>query len=312
MAHCHHMKNVYAETGILGGRAMSAVEEYRQSAEYVNFWNDILVPKFVKYKHILVDGLTHHSEAIFPSLPVKEGDKVLDIGCGFGDTAIKLAQRVGPNGMVVGLDCCDVFLEYGRKDAANLGVTNISFVNGDALLDHFEPEYDFAFSRFGTMFFANPVAGLRNMRTALKPGGIMTHIVWRARNDNPWLSMAKEVVLKFLPPPGEDALTCGPGPFSMADEATVRKMMEIAGYSDITFKRVDAPVLVGKSIEDAINFQLAIGPAGEVFREAGKEAEEKRGQIEAALAEAINAQKRDADGIVMDSSSWIISGTNPA
>ena len=290
---------------------MSAVEEYRQSAEYVDFWNEILVPKFVKYKHILVDGLTHHSEAIFPSLPVKEGDKVLDIGCGFGDTAIKLAQRVGPNGTVVGLDCCDAFLDYGRKDAANRGVKNVSFVNGDALLDHFEREYDFVFSRFGTMFFANPVAGLRNMRTALKPGGIMTHIVWRTRNDNPWLSMAKEVVLKFLPPPGEDALTCGPGPFSMADEPTVRKMMEIAGYGDISFKRVDAPVLVGKSVEDAINFQLAIGPAGEVFREAGKEAEEKQAQIEAALAEAINAQKRDADGIVMDSSSWVISGKNP-
>src|SRR6185312_15747096 len=157
---------------------------------------------------------------------------------------------------------------------------------------------------FGTMFFANPVAGLRNMRKALKPGGIMTHIVWRTRNDNPWLSMAKDVVLKFLPPPGEDALTCGPGPFSMADEATVSKMMGIAVCSDISVKRVDAPVLVGRTVEDAVNFQLAIGPAGEVFREAGKEAEAKRDQIEAALAEAINFQKKDADGIVMDSSSW--------
>jgi hypothetical protein len=123
--------------------------------------------------------------------------------------------------------------------------------------------------------------------------------------------MAKDIVLKFLPPPGEDALTCGPGPFSMADEASVSKMMEIAGYKDITFKRVDAPVLVGKTVQDAIDFQLAIGPAGEVFREAGQEAEAKRGQIEAALAEAINGQKKEADGIVMESSSWIISGRNP-
>ena len=199
--------------------------------------------------------------------------EVLDVGCGFGDTTIKLAQRVGSEGKVVGLDCCDAFLEYGRKDAARLGLPNVSFVTGDALLDYFEPEYDFVFSRFGTMFFANPVAGLRNMRTALKPGGIMTHIVWRTRNDNPWLSMAKEVVMNFLPPPGEDALTCGPGPFSMADETMVTKMMEIAGYGDITFRRVDAPVLVGKTVEDAIGFQLAIGPAAKCF---GKQARRRK------------------------------------
>jgi hypothetical protein len=162
------------------------------------------------------------------------------------------------------------------------------------------------------MFFANPVAGLRNMRRALKPGGRMVHIVWRDRADNPWLSMAKEVVLRFLPPPGADAQTCGPGPFSMSDETTVRAMMKAAGYDAIEFRRVDAPVLVGRDVNDAIAFQLAIGPAGEVFREAGAEAEHKRAEIEAALAEAINAQKIATDGIVMDSSSWVISAINPA
>lgn len=290
---------------------MSVVEASETSTEYVDFWNEILVPKFIKYKHILVDGLTHHSAAIFPSLPVKKGDKVLDVGCGFGDTAIMLAERVGPTGQVIGQDCCTAFLDYGRRDAQARGITNVTFIEGDALLDHFEPNHDFVFSRFGTMFFANPVAGLRNMRSALKPGGIMTHIVWRDPEDNPWLSMAKEVVLRFLPPPGEDAQTCGPGPFSMSDQEMVTKMMEIAGYKEIKFERVDAPVLIGRTVEDAIGFQLAIGPAGEVFREAGEEAEAKRDQIEAALAKAIDAQRHEADGIVMGSSSWVISGKNP-
>jgi ubiquinone/menaquinone biosynthesis C-methylase UbiE len=290
---------------------MSVVEASETSTEYVDFWNEILVPKFIEYKHILVDGLTHHSAAIFPSLPVKKGDKVLDVGCGFGDTAIMLAQRVGPTGQVIGQDCCTAFLDYGRRDAQARGITNVTFIEGDALLDHFEPNHDFVFSRFGTMFFANPVAGLRNMRSALKPGGIMTHIVWRDPEDNPWLSMAKEVVLRFLPPPGEDARTCGPGPFSMSDQEMVTKMMEIAGYKEIKFERVDAPVLIGRTVEDAIGFQLALGPAGEVFREAGEEAEAKRDQIKAALAKAIDAQRHEADGIVMGSSSWVISGKNP-
>jgi hypothetical protein len=145
----------------------------------------------------------------------------------------------------------------------------------------------------------------------MKPGAIMTHIVWRTPDDNPWLSMAKDVVLGFLPPPGEDARTCGPDPFSMANQEIVTGMMKSAGYDNIEFERVDALVLVGNSVQDAINFQLALGPAGEVFREAGDEAEEKREEIEAALAEAIDLEKKEADGIVMDSSSWVISATNP-
>ena len=283
-----------------------------QDTEFVKFWNTVLAPKFIRFRHILVGGLTQHSEAIFPTLPVRQGDRVLDVGCGFGDTAIKLARLVGPKGEVVGVDCCDAFLEIAEREIRESDLSNVRLQRGDAEIGLPHNAFDFVFARFGTMFFANPVAGLRNMRKALKPGGRMAHIVWRNRTDNPWLSMARDVVLQFLPPPGADAQTCGPGPFSMADEETVRSMMKVAGYSGVEFRRVDAPVLVGRDVADAIAFQLAIGPAGEVFREAGAEAESKRPQIEAALAKAINAQKMSADGIVMPSSSWVISAVNPS
>ncbi|KPQ05609.1 MAG: Methylase involved in ubiquinone/menaquinone biosynthesis [Rhodobacteraceae bacterium HLUCCA12] len=293
------------------GMADTATDAPREDTEFVRFWNDVLAPKFTRFRHVLVGGLTYHSEAVFPKLPVKAGDRVLDVGCGWGDTAVKLARIVGPDGEVVGIDCCDAFLADAKTDLARTDLTNVTFLRGDAEVALPEGSFDFVFSRFGTMFFANPVAGLRNMRRALRPGGRMVHIVWRDRADNPWLSMAKDIVLRYLPAPGEDARTCGPGPFSMSDEATVRKMMEVAGYTDIQFERVDAPVRVGDDVQDAIAFQLAIGPAGEVFREAGDLAEAKRPEIEAALAEAIDAQVRDADGIVIDSSSWVISARNP-
>ncbi len=279
--------------------------------EFVRFWNDVLAPKFIRFRHVLVGGLTQHSEKVFPKLPVREGDRVLDVGCGFGDTAIAFGRIVGPKGEVVGIDCCDAFLAEAEADLAESGLDNVRFMRGDAEIALPEGQFDFVFARFGTMFFTNPVAGLRNMRRALKPGGRMAHIVWRDAADNPWLSMAKDVVLQFLPPPGEDARTCGPGPFSMADEATTRKMMEIAGYSDIRFERVDAEVKIGQDVQDAIAFTLALGPAGEVFREAGDVAEARRGEIEAALAEAIRKQKVKDDGIYMDSSSWVISARNP-
>ncbi len=290
---------------------MSDIASPTEDTPFVQFWNEVLGPKFIRFKHILVDGLSRHSEAVFPSLPVRRGDRVLDVGCGFGDATIKLADLVGLTGRVVGVDCCDAFLDHARAEVRTRHLSNVVFVRADAEISLPTNQYDFVFSRFGTMFFANPVAGLRNMRMALRPGGRMVHIVWRERSDNPWLSMAKEIVLLFLPPPGADAQTCGPGPFSMSSETVVRAMMTAAGYDEIEFRRVDAPVVVGKDVNDAIAFQLAIGPAGEVFREAGPRAAEKREQIEAALAEAINRQNTASEGIVMDSSSWIISAVNP-
>ena len=232
---------------------MQQVAEGR--TEYVDFWNDVLVPKFVQWKHIIVDGLTHHSEAVFPRLAVREGDRVVDVGCGFGDTAILLAQRVGPTGYVLGLDCCDAFLEYGRRDAAAAGVGHVEFVNADVQSYPFEGDYDFCFSRFGTQFFENPVAALRNMRKSLKPGGTMTMIVWRSLSENPWLGVPKQVVMRFLPPPGEDARTCGPGRFSMADPEVVRAQLRIAGYEDVAFEQIDAPLLVGRDPEEAVALQ---------------------------------------------------------
>lgn len=279
-------------------------------SQYVDFWNDVLVPKFVRWKHIIVDGLTLHSEAIFPTLRVNPGDKVVDVGCGFGDTAIKLARLVGPTGSVLAIDCCDGFLEFGRRDAKEAGINNITFLEEDVQTYPFEPVHDFCFSRFGTQFFENPVAGLRNMRKSLKPGGIMTMIVWRGIKDNPWLGSAKEVVLRFLPPPGENAQSCGPGPFSMADTGVVTKQLEIAGYKDIAFERIDAKVFVGKDIDDAVAFQLALGPAGEVYREAGKIAEERHEEIAQALKTQL-AKYLGPNGVMMDSSSWRVTAVNP-
>src|ERR1044072_6812016 len=103
-----------------------------EDTAFVRFWNDVLAPKFIKFKHIIVDGLSHHSEAVFPMLPVREGDQVLDVGCGFGDTALKLAARVGPTGNLVGIDCCDAFLEYARAEVRTRNLNNVTFVLGDA------------------------------------------------------------------------------------------------------------------------------------------------------------------------------------
>ncbi len=280
--------------------------------EFVRFWNEVLEPKFTRYRHILQGGLSRHSAAVLPKLPITEGMAVLDVGCGWGDMSLQLAERVGPSGRVVGIDCVDAFLREARKDAASKGLSNVEFRRGDAEVALPEKEFDYVVARFGTMFFANPVAALRRMRLALRPGGRMTHIVWRRREDNPAFQAAKDIVLRHLPPPGEDAETCGPGPFSMGNRETVAMMMKGAGYEDIAFERVDEKLMVGTTPEECIAFALAIGPAGEVFREAGSElAEAKRGAIEAEMRAYFESQERDEKGIWAPTSSWVISARNP-
>ncbi|WP_440994936.1 class I SAM-dependent methyltransferase [Arhodomonas sp. SL1] len=277
---------------------------------YVEFWNDTLADKFERFREILQNGLSYHSRIPLEGLEVEPGARIVDVGCGWGDTAIQLARKTGPEGFVLGLDCVDQFLEKGRQDAAATGVSNVHFEAADVERYPFRANFDLCFSRFGMMFFENPVAAMRNIRNGLKPGAQLMFIVWRTIDDNPWLGLPKQVVLEFLEPPGDDARTCGPGPFSMADAETVTKQLEIAGYEGIHFERIDGPVTVGSSLEDAVRFQLAIGPAGEVFREAGEEAERQRTAIEGAMREALAPYHEDS-GVVMPSSSWCITARRP-
>jgi ubiquinone/menaquinone biosynthesis C-methylase UbiE len=278
---------------------------------FTAFWNDVLAAKFERFRNILLEGLSYHSKMPLEKLALPAGAHAVDVGCGWGDTAIELARKVGPTGSVVGLDCCDPFMEKGRRDAAAAGLKNVRFVLADVQTYPFERAFDFAFSRFGMMFFANPVAAMRNVRTALKPGAELMFITWRSIGDNPFFAMPKQVVSRYLPPPGENAQTCGPGPFSMANPDVVRAQLKAAGFTDATFEQIDGSVMIGRDVDQAVDFQLALGPAGEIVREAGALAEARRGEIVGALREELGRYARD-DGVWMDSSSWTIRARNPA
>ncbi|SPF75992.1 Aklanonic acid methyltransferase DauC [Aliiroseovarius pelagivivens] len=277
----------------------------------VSFWNDVLAPKFIAYRHILEGGLSRHSEQIFPQLDIRKGERILDVGCGFGDSTLNLATRVGSEGHVTGIDCCPDFLHLARSEQYHSGVRNVDFQVADAEADLPKEAFDMVFARFGTMFFTNPVNGLRNLKNALRPGGRLTHIVWREREENPWLAAARSILLDHLPQPDADAPSCGPGPFSMAEPKLVHTQMTAAGFVDISFEKIDAQVLVGRTIDEAIAFQLAVGPAGEIFRTAGDEAERKREVIEADLRDMFLSADCDKDGIWMKSASWMINATSP-
>ena len=279
--------------------------------DFINFWNNVLVDKFERFRNILMDGMSYHSDTPLKDLALPPAARVLDVGCGWGDTALALAKKVGAGGRVTGLDCCDGFLEKGRQDARRDEITNIEFIAADVQTYPFEPVYDLCFSRFGMMFFSNPVAAMKNIYRALKPGGELLFITWRTLEENPWLSAGKNTVLDFLPPPGENAQVCGPGPFSMSDPDLVTRQLQAAGYTDIRVEPMDGPVMVGRDIAQAIDFQLAIGPAGEIYREAGELANRRRPIIEHALEASLGKYSDDTGRIIMDSASWCFRAHRP-
>ena len=130
------------------------------NAEAIEAWNTVLFDKFVRFRHVVASGLGAHGDAVLERHPPRQGMRVLDVGCGFGDTTRQLAQKVGADGEVVGVDCAERFIQAAQREAAEAGTRNVRFFVADVQLDDLGGPYDQAFSRFGTMFFANPVAAL--------------------------------------------------------------------------------------------------------------------------------------------------------
>jgi ubiquinone/menaquinone biosynthesis C-methylase UbiE len=270
-------------------------------------WNGVLFDKFLRFRDVLTAGFTVHSDAALERHPPSRGANVLDVGCGFGDVTVTLGRAVGPAGRARGVDVAGRFVESSQKEAENAGLTNTRFFRADVQLDDLGGPYDLVFSRFGVMFFASPVAAMRNMKRALKPGGKLCAVVWRKREDNPWVHVAEQVVSGLVPERhAPDEPTCGPGPFSMASADLTSDILARAGFGHITFERHDAPVRIGRDVQEALEFAMALGPAGEIMRMAAEEGEARRPAVSAALREALAPYLR-ADGVVMPSSTWIVS-----
>jgi ubiquinone/menaquinone biosynthesis C-methylase UbiE len=274
---------------------------------FIDCWNRILTPKWVRFRHLLSGNGKRHSDIALSRFRINPGDKVLDIGCGFGETCLELASVVGPSGEVLGLDCTDEFIKIANQERDAAGARNVRYEVGDAQVHPLPANYfDVAFARFGVMFFESAVRALRNTHRVLKPGGKVCLIVWRRLADNPAWGASKSIVLEFLPPPGDQAQTCGPGPFSWADEVTDREMLAAAGFDDIElFERVDVDICVGRTVEEAIDYQILVGPSGEIVREAGEEGQRRLPEIREKLAQLMKANLRP-DGVYLPSSSWMI------
>jgi SAM-dependent methyltransferase len=282
------------------------------NAEAIQAWDGPLFDRFVRFREIVTTGLGAHGEAALRLVPPQPGQRVLDVGCGFGDTTQRIAGLVGPSGDALGVDAAARFIEAAQSEAAEAGLSNARFQVADVQTGPFEERFDMVFSRFGTMFFTNPVAALRNVREALVPGGPLVMVVWRRREDNGWLYRAQTIVEQIVSRPEEyDDPTCGPGPFSMSGADTTSDILVHAGYTDIALHRCDIPILIGHDLEEAVDFVKALGPAGELLRLAGDSAAHLHGQVDDALREGLSELAGD-DGVRAPASTWIVTASAPS
>jgi SAM-dependent methyltransferase len=282
------------------------------NAEAIQAWDGPLFDRFVQFRHILVAGLGAHGDEALRLNPPQEGQRILDIGCGFGDTTQQIAALVGPTGEGVGVDAAANFIDASVREAEEAGVKNARFFVADVQMDDLAGPYDGAFSRMGTMFFISPVAALRNVRKSLTPGAQLTMVVWRRREDNEWLYRGQQVVEGIVSRPDEyDEPTCGPGPFSMANADTVTDQLMAARFENISLRRCDLPILGGRDMDEALEIVMAIGPAGEILRLLGDRATEYLPQVDAALREAFKEFQREDGSIWGMASTWIVTATAP-
>lgn len=280
----------------------------REAAEA---WSGPLFDRWLRFRDLVTDGLKAHGEEALRLHPPPRGGRVLDIGCGLGDTTLRIAELVGEGGEAVGIDVAEPFVERARLEAAEAGVENATFVTADVQEGGLGEGFDHAFSRMGIMFFANPVQAFRSIRSALVPGGRLSAAVWRRKADNDWLHRSELVVEKYLDHPEEsDEPTCGPGPFSMANADTVTEQLVIAGFEEVSVTRCDAPIKIGDDLDHAVEFNMAIGPAAEVLRLWGDRVEEIRPAIAAEMREAL-VDFAGPDGVVAPASTWIVGARAP-
>lgn len=292
-------------------RAVKAVPVAAENEEATEAWSGVLFDRFVEYRDLIVAGLAEFGEIAMRMHPPQPGDTVLDIGCGFGDATQRLGALVGPGGRAVGVDVSEPFVEASIAEAKQAGAENVEFVAGDVQVMDLGGPYDYAFSRMGVMFFDNPVQALRNIRGSLRPGARLVAVVWRRKLDNPWVHRAEQVVDQYLEEPEEsDEPTCGPGPFSMANADTLSEQLQIAGFEDPTFTRCDLDMKLGDDLDHAVSFNMALGPAAELIRLAGDEADRIRPKLEREIGEVLSDYV-GPDGVSGPASTWIVRASVP-
>jgi SAM-dependent methyltransferase len=286
---------------------MSAAPLHADNAAQAEYWNAAAGQKWTDRQEEQDLVLRPISDRLIAAADPKPGLKVIDIGCGCGDTTIDFAARVMPGGEVLGLDISEPMLARARERAPKS--LPARFALADATVHEFKPEWgDLAVSRFGVMFFADPPLSFANLRRGLRPGARLVFACWREAKQNPWMMIPLREARKHAPPLPESNSE-DPGPFAFADDQRVRRILNAAGFADIavTPQDLDLDVAIGRGLDAAVAGAMGIGPTSRILA----------GQSEAVRAAAATdirkalAGRAVGDSVPLGAAIWIVTAVNP-
>lgn len=273
------------------------------NTDQIAYWNDAAGRTWAELQDLLDAQIEPLGRRVAEALAISAGERVLDVGCGCGQTTLALAERVGLSGFVLGVDISEPMLAVARSRAR--GVAQVSFLEADAQTFAIEPgAFDAIHSRFGVMFFDDPTAAFANLRKALKPGGRLGFLCWRSPAENPIMTLPMTAAMKHIPAP-EPPIPGAPGPFAFADPERVRSILAGAGFADVSIEPQDMAA-GGNSLDDAVRLALRIGPLGRQLREHPQAQGVVIEEIRQALGEHLTDGK-----VYLASATWIVTARNP-
>ncbi|MDW3184172.1 class I SAM-dependent methyltransferase [Roseobacter sp.] len=231
----------------------------QDNSDQAAFWTTSAGQKWVEQQEILDAFMQPVLDGLFERAPLRPGDRVLDIGCGTGASTLQAADRVGADGFVLGADISPTMLAHASARAE--GASNVAFEVADAAAYRFDTRsFDHLISRFGVMFFAEPVAAFRNILTGLKPGAEVTFAAWGQIQQNPWFTIAAQAAKEALgAPPSVDP--DAPGPFAFRDVARVTDILTKAGFTDVSADVAEIHLSPPGLLPEVARMATSVGPA---------------------------------------------------
>ena len=279
------------------------------NAEQLEYWNGEAGERWAKEDDMMARLLAPIASDLIEHASPEGCHSAIDIGCGGGSQSLLLAERLGPEARVLGVDISGPLLEVARARAAAAPATAapMTFVQADATSHPFEPgAHDLLFSRFGVMFFEDPQAAFSNLRAALNESGRLAFSCWQSLRDNAWVWLSVEAALRFVPPP-EAVDPEAPGPFSFAEPARVEAILAAAGFTDIAIEAhpVQMRWAAADTLEDNVLGMMQIGPVSRLLQ--GQD----QATCDAVSAAVVDAMREfyDGEALNLPGQTWFVTAS---